>query len=456
MPSTLVVDVYLITGQVATGVLVTVAPVVSMLEVNESSIVGIVHTVTVPKVTGPSGIVSFDLLGSLDYRVPTQYVVTVGQSIYTVTLPDGTHQLYDLLNLPAPIFLPAPPGPGDAVYVQYSQNGTTWSDSTIGITTHVRLASGAVRPASIDNLWSSPIPLSAVNPLTAIVAVTNAQLKTLDTDYVTLIPAPGIGSYIQLEQLWVQKLGDDQLAPYNPQYRFWTSSSATPVESEALAGQATDPTRNANPGQFTPADWSGEDRYVYIGFHTSRYPEARIGYISANYIAVWDGTPSTADFTLLTNPVEVDGEDFWIWRSNIAYDSLSSFTAVPRIALDPRGYSINSLRGMFAAVLFENLSNPEYPLLIGSALPQASRILTWQLRTQLLRAGTFIGAYATGIQGLVENKPLLFGNTVNLRELSADGRNQLGALYDDAIAPVQDVSLTFFLRYTIHSIYQFA
>ena len=453
MPSTLLVDVYLITGQVGRGVPVTVAPANSVLELSNDPTYGIVHTVTVSKATGTSGIVSFDLLSSEDYRVPVQYVVEVGQSKYTVTLPDGTHQLYDLLNLPPPIFLPPPPGTGDTVYVQYSQNGITWSDAAIGTVTHVRIASGAVRPASIDNLWSSAIPLSAVNPLTAIVAVTNAQLKTLDTDYVTLIPAPGIGSYIQLNQLWVQKLGTDELAPYNPQYRFWTSTSAAPVESEALAGQATD--RTFSPGLFTPADWNGEDRYVYIGFHTSRYPEARIGYVQ-NFI-VWDGTPSTADFTLLTNPVEVDGEDFWVWRSNIAYDSRDSFASFPRIALDPRGYSIRSLNfGMSAAVLFENVSNAEYPLLTGGAIPEASSILVWNLENQLLRAETFIEAHATGIQGLIENKPLLFGNTLSYRELPADGRLQLQSLYDDAIAPVQDVILTFFLRYTVHSIYQFA
>ena len=97
MPSTLVVDVYLISGEVAAGVPVTVTPVTSMLEVNDAPTFGIVSTVGESRVTDPNGQVSFDLLSSNDYRIPVQYVVTVGQSIYTVTLPDGTHQLYDLL-----------------------------------------------------------------------------------------------------------------------------------------------------------------------------------------------------------------------------------------------------------------------------------------------------------------------------------------------------------------------
>ena len=97
MPSTLNVDVYLISGEVARDVLVTVVPVTPMLEVNDDPTVGIVGTVGESRVTDPNGQVSFDLLSSDDYRIPVQYSVTVGQSTYTVTIPDGTHQLYDLL-----------------------------------------------------------------------------------------------------------------------------------------------------------------------------------------------------------------------------------------------------------------------------------------------------------------------------------------------------------------------
>ena len=98
MPSTLIVDVYLITGQVAPGITVTVLPVTSMLEVDDAATIGIVHVVSEAQVTGASGIVSFDLLSSDDYRVPTQYLVEVGHSKYVITLPSGRRQLYDLLT----------------------------------------------------------------------------------------------------------------------------------------------------------------------------------------------------------------------------------------------------------------------------------------------------------------------------------------------------------------------
>ena len=45
--------------------------------------------------------------------------------------------------------------------------------------------------------------------LTATISIMTAQLKTLDTDYVELLPAPGLGQFLQIRQVWIHKLGSD-------------------------------------------------------------------------------------------------------------------------------------------------------------------------------------------------------------------------------------------------------
>ena len=45
--------------------------------------------------------------------------------------------------------------------------------------------------------------------LTAVVDVTNAQIKNLDTDYIELIPAVASNEYIKVDQMWFHKFGTD-------------------------------------------------------------------------------------------------------------------------------------------------------------------------------------------------------------------------------------------------------
>ena len=45
--------------------------------------------------------------------------------------------------------------------------------------------------------------------LTAVVDVTNAQIKNLDTDYIELIPAVASNEYIKVDQMWFHKFGSD-------------------------------------------------------------------------------------------------------------------------------------------------------------------------------------------------------------------------------------------------------
>ena len=52
-------------------------------------------------------------------------------------------------------------------------------------------------------------PGTGAQVLTSTISITTAQIKTLDTDYIELLPAPGIGQYLQILQVWINKQGDD-------------------------------------------------------------------------------------------------------------------------------------------------------------------------------------------------------------------------------------------------------
>ena len=64
----------------------------------------------------------------------------------------------------------------------------------------------------------APQPGTPVVTQQAQLWVTNAQLKTLDTDFLEIVPSPGAGRYIQVEQVWLQKHGTD--APSPPSVNF--------------------------------------------------------------------------------------------------------------------------------------------------------------------------------------------------------------------------------------------
>ena len=101
MPSTLNIDLYGLIGARMPGVGVTVSTVGTMLENGVHNSEGIVYSVPQHKLTDADGQVSFTLISSEDFRVATQYRVKIGDSLYTVSVPNGPHQLYDLLASPA-------------------------------------------------------------------------------------------------------------------------------------------------------------------------------------------------------------------------------------------------------------------------------------------------------------------------------------------------------------------
>ena len=82
-----------------------------------------------------------------------------------------------------------------------------------------------------------PLGLDQITPFhRATVNINNAQIKTLDTNYIQLIAAPGVGKYIEVEEAWIKITGSDRIPEYDPEFRAWTSTGTAVVEVEALAG----------------------------------------------------------------------------------------------------------------------------------------------------------------------------------------------------------------------------
>ena len=69
--------------------------------------------------------------------------------------------------------------------------------------------------------------------------ITNAQLKTLDTDYIELIPAPGVGKFISVQLVSITKSGSD-VPPVQGVRRYYVAISEDNIltEAEVAAGNS--------------------------------------------------------------------------------------------------------------------------------------------------------------------------------------------------------------------------
>ena len=82
----------------------------------------------------------------------------------------------------------------------------------IGTTPGTPVTPGGVTVEEVEALIATAIGLlPGVTPVqTANVAISTTQIKNLDTDYVELLAAPGIGQFLQIRQMWIHKIGSDE------------------------------------------------------------------------------------------------------------------------------------------------------------------------------------------------------------------------------------------------------
>ena len=194
----------------------------------------------------------------------------------------------------------------------------------------IALIDAAITALDIPGIVAAAIAASGAPPMTVSVAISTAQLKTLDTAYVELIAAPGVGQFVQILQVWIDKSGHDH-----------------PLEMGA-----DDVTARVN--SF------GEYAMLFVADDTPALPW---NYSTGNYEAVW----------------------------------VANFADLLRL--------------------------PDNSIVAG----------------------------VIGGHGLGENQPLWIGFTPGL----PGDRYYTPAAFDEFIGPVNDASLNVFIRYAIHSIYQF-
>ena len=266
--------------------------------------------------------------------------------------------------------------------------------------------------------------------------VTNAQLKTLDTNYRQIIAAPGAGKFIQVRQLWIQKHGSDQPPEHTEYYRVAISPNPVITEAEALAGSG----RGDTFGEIPVQDWD-TPHYFYAG--TS---------LTNQDVTSLDGlTDFAATFERVPGSIEVDGLAFKWWRTRQTYASRAELflhgRATTRVRRDTSAPTTERIgRNMRFALLFEDDSPAgPYPL----ANEDQTIVSGYTYDSLLAAPASAIFAYAIGGQVLFEHQALMLGGAFDLLEQWRSAYFSTTA-HDAYLGTVNDVAFGITVRYEIH------
>ena len=285
--------------------------------------------------------------------------------------------------------------------------------------------------------------------------VTNAELKTLDTDYLELIAAPGAGKYIEVRTLWQTKNGDDAPATFNPYwFRLAFSDDTTLTAQEAAAGTLYTTQQYGNGYQFPVA--TGADKYAFIGVRATE-PDPFFGTLRASnggHIL----TTGASDVTAQSGTLMVDGVETKWWYINTrsypvgdiseGYIALSPGTG-PATAdtINDRAwlmYLYPSAQGM------DRITDDETPMFTFDGDIAYAPVQTRLNAVMALDDGVVSGN-AFGDKSLLENAAFLLGVTISGRRASNSDRHSEAA-YDAYLNPVNDVTLDITIQYQVHEI----
>ena len=280
--------------------------------------------------------------------------------------------------------------------------------------------------AALDAFDPSGAPVQ-----TATVAVSNAMLKNLDTDYVEILPAPGLGSFLQIQQFWIHKSGSDLPPTHTPIYRLAISPDATLSEAEALAG-------NSLTHLFGDIPFPAWDtpHYLYCGVA-----------VTDRDILNLDGLDFANQFVAAPN-LTVDGVAMKWWRTTITYaDKATLSNRVGTRFRQERMATVSTIE-RFASLYLLFQTDPTEMKPLNDGFRTVSR---YELDYLLRRDDSSIIAYSVGGQSLIENTALSFGLVV----AGGDTGNYSAAAYADYMEDVDDAILTIFCRFSTHSLYSF-
>ena len=261
--------------------------------------------------------------------------------------------------------------------------------------------------------------------------LSNAELKTLNTNYIELVAAPGAGKYIEVQQAWLQKHGVDPGPDTTQIYRGAVSVDTTLTSAEILAGTDGRSTRIRLPIYVG-------DAYLFGGFNTYLRGPANPRLLNARGQVV-----AGVAFEEVPGTVMVAGIPFKFWRTtdSVAADSGSGGV----FQLDGQTPGVMTL----AAGTLSLTSPYDISTTLPLTLRQGVSPVAYRISSLLLADDGDVSASTTRGQTLIENRPLWIGyvpgSTGNAQWYNA-------ATYDLLFADVNDVEFGMTVRYQIHDI----
>ena len=266
---------------------------------------------------------------------------------------------------------------------------------------------------------------------TATVAISNASLKNLDTTYIEVLPAPGIGQYLEVMQFWIHKSGSDLPPVHTPIYRLAISPDVNLSEAEALAG-------NSLTHLFGDVPFPAWDtpHYLYCG-------EA----VTDRDIENLDGLDFSGQFVAAPN-LTVDGVAMKWWRTAVTYATKGDLSNRVGTRFRQERMATVSTIERFASLYLLFQTDPTEVQPLNDGFRTVSR---YELDYVLRKDDSSIIAYSIGGQSLIENTALSFGLVV----AGGDTGNYSAAAYDDYLDNVDDAILTLFVRFQAHTLYDF-
>ena len=275
---------------------------------------------------------------------------------------------------------------------------------------------------------------SAADPnviLTSSIEITNAELKTLDTDYIQVVPAPGAGKYIRIVDFFFTKTGTDQPHQAITSYITAIGDAAMPTIADLEAGVAS----ASAVGTTIPVFATGT-KYIYIGVSVDQ---------SDLYYAAFPNTDEFADFEPVTGVTFAlaSGATYKVWRTTDQKDtSYSGLSAVILVENTPNFRTI----GQFAqfSILFPFVD--DRPL--ASRPNTYSNLVSYHVNTFFALPDDTTQGRNIGAQDYLEDFPVLIGATFNSHAGDLPVRYD-AATFDAYLTGVDDVGFSFVLRYQV-------